>query len=155
MATQPPAASVAEERDASSDLVDAQARPPFAAGYRVSSSHNSCAVSPAPFMPENAISRPYVLTNNHVAGSADKITIRTSDGNISDFIQTDAATNRGNSGGALVDIRGEVVDISTRIASELESDPEEGAFVADICRRGCRFPHSARRQDTGCPRAFF
>lgn len=69
-----------------------------------------------------AIGNPYNLTSTVTAGivsaKARNINImRSQDFSIESFIQTDAAVNPGNSGGALINTRGELVGINTAIAS--------------------------------------
>ena len=69
-----------------------------------------------------AIGNPYNLTSTVTAGivsaKARNINIlRSQEFSIESFIQTDAAVNPGNSGGALINIRGELVGINTAIAS--------------------------------------
>lgn len=65
-----------------------------------------------------AVGNPYNLTSTVTAGII-SAKGRDLDGtsNIDSFIQTDAAVNAGNSGGALVNIRGELIGINTAISS--------------------------------------
>ncbi len=66
-----------------------------------------------------AIGSPYGLQSTVTAGIVSALHRRGGpDGNISDFIQTDAAINRGNSGGPLVDLNGDVIGINTWITSQ-------------------------------------
>lgn len=64
-----------------------------------------------------AIGNPYGYVSTVTAGIVSAKGRRGADENINDFIQTDAAINQGNSGGALVNLRGEVVGINTWIAT--------------------------------------
>ncbi len=72
-----------------------------------------------------AIGNPFNLTSTVTAGivsaKARSINIINTDMRIESFIQTDAAVNPGNSGGALVNTRGELVGINTAIASQTGS----------------------------------
>ncbi len=77
-----------------------------------------------------AVGNPFDLTSTVTAGivsaKARNINLLRGDMNreifpIESFIQTDAAVNPGNSGGALVNIRGELVGINTAIASRTGS----------------------------------
>lgn len=66
-----------------------------------------------------AVGNPFNLTSTVTAGIISaKSRDLGMDANISSFIQTDAAVNPGNSGGALVNIYGELVGINTAITSQ-------------------------------------
>ena len=68
-----------------------------------------------------AVGNPFNLTSTVTAGivsaKARNLNILDESSNIESFIQTDAALNQGNSGGALVNVQGELIGINTAIAS--------------------------------------
>lgn len=70
-----------------------------------------------------AIGNPYNLNSTVTAGivSAKARNVGHSSNNIQSFIQTDAAVNPGNSGGALVNTKGELIGINTMISSSTGS----------------------------------
>jgi S1-C subfamily serine protease len=69
-----------------------------------------------------AVGNPYNLTSTVTAGIVSaKGRDLEGNNNIESFIQTDAAVNPGNSGGALVNTRGELVGINTAISSRTGS----------------------------------
>ncbi|WP_374959703.1 trypsin-like peptidase domain-containing protein [Gilvibacter sp.] len=70
-----------------------------------------------------AVGNPFNLTSTVTAGivSAKSRDLNQFGSNTQSFIQTDAAVNRGNSGGALVNVRGELIGINTAITSQTGS----------------------------------
>jgi len=70
-----------------------------------------------------AVGNPFNLTSTVTAGivSAKARDLSGSDDQFQSFIQTDAAVNPGNSGGALVNTRGELIGINTAITSQTGS----------------------------------
>lgn len=72
-----------------------------------------------------AVGNPFNLTSTVTAGivsaKARNIHLSSSNNRIESFIQTDAAVNPGNSGGALVNVRGELIGINTAISSQTGS----------------------------------
>lgn len=65
-----------------------------------------------------AAGNPFGLTFSITAGVVSALERIGPSGNISDFIQTDASINRGNSGGPLVDLSSEVIGINTWITTD-------------------------------------
>lgn len=64
-----------------------------------------------------AVGNPYNLTSTVTAGIVSAKARNLSKDGLQSFIQTDAAVNPGNSGGALVNTRGELIGINTMISS--------------------------------------
>lgn len=65
-----------------------------------------------------AVGNPYNLTNTVTAGIVSAKSRGLTGNGIESFIQTDAAINQGNSGGALVNTRGELVGINAMLYSQ-------------------------------------
>ena len=68
-----------------------------------------------------AVGNPFNLASTVTAGivsaKARNVNILKDNSAIESFIQTDAAVNPGNSGGALVNLKGELIGINTAIAT--------------------------------------
>lgn len=68
-----------------------------------------------------AVGNPYNLTSTVTAGIVSAKARNLENNGLQSFIQTDAAVNPGNSGGALVNTRGELIGINTMISSQTGS----------------------------------
>ena len=93
-----------------------------------------------------AVGNPFNLTSTVTAGIVSakgrniNLLRQNSEYAIENFIQTDAAVNPGNSGGALVNTQGELIGINTAIASQT------GSYAGLFVRRACEhYQKGARR----------
>lgn len=91
---------------------------------------DSAQMAPGDFV--MAIGNPFSLSNTVTVGVVSAVGRQTMVANnrFEDFIQTDAAINRGNSGGPLLNIRGEVIGINTMILSDSQSQGNVGVGFA-------------------------
>jgi serine protease Do len=78
-----------------------------------------------------AIGNPFELSNTVTVGVVSSVgrSISKTVGRSQDMIQTDAAINRGNSGGPLLNVRGEVIGINTLIYTEQAAGTGGGGNV--------------------------
>jgi len=79
-----------------------------------------------------AIGNPFLFRNTVTVGIVSAVGRQTkvSNGRYEDFIQTDAAINQGNSGGPLLNLRGEVIGINTMIVTDGQSSGNVGIGFA-------------------------
>lgn len=94
------------------------------------------------------LGNPYALSHSVTVGVLSAIgrSVRAGRRVFTDFLQTDAAINRGNSGGPIVNLDGEVVGIATAIHAE-----GEGIGFAIPIDRAKRIVHSLLRDGTAQP----
>lgn len=81
-----------------------------------------------------AVGNPYNLNNTVTAGivSAKTRGLGATQGGVESFIQTDAAINQGNSGGALVNVQGELVGINAMLYSQTGSYSGYGFAIPTV-----------------------
>ena len=84
-----------------------------------------------------AVGNPFNLTSTVTAGIISAKSRDLSGRSTQSFIQTDAAVNPGNSGGALVNLRGDLIGINTAIASQTGSYTGYSFAVPVSSKKSC------------------
>ena len=94
-----------------------------------------------------AIGDPFGLGGTVTTGIVSARNRDINSGPYDDFIQTDAPINRGNSGGPLFNMDGEVIGINSAIYSPTGGSVGHRVFHSRQCRKECRRPAQSQRQD--------